>query len=663
MPDDLQTTIDDLFRVAYEEGDSDQEYQSTFVEEGTRKAQYIIDDLRYRELKGDLRTADMGYLCIGGADGSEVKQILAETEISRAVMIEISDSAVERARVVAEEFRSMDKSFVVLQGDANARLGTALESLEQWCAEGIISGLVCSAQAVLHELPARSPGYNLARFLGMIFRHPGWTTRAFYSREPCAPVGWPDEIRLRIRGVEASQLVRAAKYIRDRLTMTGQPEILASNWVQLPAVLAVETLHKLIRGNSIRRIGYELGEQLTSFDALAVQKHLESLIPGMHVTVDQITTSGFKKALEEYGVEFVGQNSECLPIPRTHSEIIGIFASDWRDDGPRSEAELSPEPPTATPARDEVPSTSHSETDLPSPESTTSEVAEGISESHRLASDAQDPHGAPHDVPNPFQGDVTDEQIAQWLAQFEPEEQPVIGKLLARFTYISLSQLRPLVQELHGKVIASLGASSANAWFVPLGGASKSGGFVSYFYRVSNGLSAERFLDYAGLARSRRLENQAIVLLDDLLGTGHQAAQEYAQLRQMVDLPPTCRVILATLVDCAIGTRYITERTDVETCSVIHLARADDPLDPASDLFETAEERAYVRGILRKYGARLAPGHPFGYAGSAFLLAFAHSTPDNTLPIFWSNETGWLPLLHRGGSSRTSMAPMAQPEA
>jgi hypothetical protein len=606
---DLQTRIDELFPKAYQEGELDDEYQDTFAEEGYRKAQYIIDDLNYREAKGQLSTIDLGYLCIGGADGSEVKQILTGTDISLAVMIEMSDSAVRRAAVIANELAKQSKTLTILQGDATARLDDGLKTLEDWCAAGNISGLVCSAQGVLHELPWRSPRYDLVTFLGKLFRGKGWKTGLFYSREPCTPTGWSDEVRIRIPTLEAEQLARTAKYVRDRLRMSGKPEVLASNWVQLPAMLAVETLHKLLRGGSISRIEYELGEQLTGFDALAVKRHLQSYIENMRVSVEQITTLGFKEALQEYEVEYVGHDSECLPVPRTHSEIIGFFAVD------------RPIAPSAEPVPIYEPSAEHSTTNS-KPVFT-----------------------------NPFGNDVTDERIANWLRQFEPDEQPLIAELLKRFTYISLDQLRPLSTGLHSIVMASLQENVSDTWFVPVGGVAKSGGLISYFYRVANQIPEEQFIDYAGLAAQQNLKNKSVVLLDDLLGTGHQATYEYKRLRELIDIPASCKIILATLVGGETGIRYITERTDLTPCSALQVTRYDDPLDPAFDLFD-GENLSRLRAILRKYGERLAPGNPFGYAGSALLVAFAHSTPDNSLPIFWSNKDSWLPLLQRGGSSR-----------
>lgn len=38
---------------------------------------------------------------------------------------------------------------------------------------------------------------------------------------------------------------------------------------------------------------------------------------------------------------------------------------------------------------------------------------------------------------------------------------------------------------------------------------------------------------------------------------------------------------------------------------------------------------------------------PFGYNDDGLLIVWEHNTPNNTLPIFWSSENGWFPLLKR----------------
>ena len=97
MTHDLSDKIQELIRVAYLEETAGAEYQDSFADEGPRKAQYVIDDLRYRQATNQISLNRLGYLCIGGADGSEVEHVLMQTEISKAVMVEISADAVRRA--------------------------------------------------------------------------------------------------------------------------------------------------------------------------------------------------------------------------------------------------------------------------------------------------------------------------------------------------------------------------------------------------------------------------------------------------------------------------------------------------------------------------------------------------------------------------------------
>ena len=608
---DLNKVIDDLLASAYIGGDVEADYQANFADEGSRKAEYIVHDLLHREGKGQLITSELGYLCIGGADGSELEHVMADTEISKAVMLEISDIAVARAKQRSDQLAVHGKQLMVLPGDATANLGKGLAILEAWSREGVISGLVCSAQGVLHELPRRSPGFDLPTFLGMLFRDPSWQTRVFYSREPCRPAGWPSIVRIRIPEVEGTKLARAAAYFRDRLRMSGEPKVLTSGWVMLPAILAVETLHKLIRGNSLRRIEFEFGEQLTDFDPMAVQLHLESYITGMRVNIDQITTADFKKALEEYDVQYRGHDSSGLPVPHTHSEMVGFFS-----DRPKCHGPLS----TTTPPK-----------------------------AGRVISEIG---GIEIPLPNPFGEEVPVSEIISWLSQFEPEERPLIAKLLRRFVYISFRQEQILAKQLHAKVIALLGDRSSAAQFVPLGSTAGSGEFVAYLYREANRIPRERFLSYSELGDQGVLENKAIVLLDDLLASGHQAANEWKKLQDDLSYSSNdCRIVLATLVGCEAGMHYLSERTNLEICSSILLAQSDEPLDSSCDLFAKLE-RADVRRILKKYGEMLAPQSPFGYSGRGILLSFAHSTPDNALPIFWSTMNGWSPLLRSRRSSR-----------
>ena len=602
MKHDLLERINGLIANAYIEDGVDADYQDSFANEGARKTAYVVDDLKYRESQGQIETNRLAYLCIGGADGSEVEHVLNETAISKAVMIEISadgsDAASKRAATLAQH----NKDFVVLQGDATGLLDEAVSVAEGWCASGLVDGLVCSAQGVLHELPKRSDGFDLPIFLGKVFRNPNWRVCIFYSREPSLPVGWPEDVRIRIPELQAADLVRMARYVSDRLRMAGSPQALGSGWVDMPSMLAVETLHKLIRGGSIRRIGYELGEQLTSFDPMAVKNHLQSLVQGMHVSVEQVTTAGFKDALRDYKVDYVGHKSELLPVPRTHAEIIGYVCVD------------PPVPKLVEPLR-------HAK----NPETV-----------------------APTAFRNPFGANITDSEIEAWLGQFEPDERPLIARLLDGFIYLNFNRTRSLAIELCDQLRLKLGDAFAKAWYLSMGGPAKSGGLVAYFYRTLNQISSDRFLSYMAVGEQVRA-GDPVVMLDDLLASGHQALSEWKRDGNLFHGHPT---FLATLVSCETGRTFVEERSELESISALHLNRSDEPLASTSTLFPDMAERDRLRNILEKYGRALSPTNPLGYSGSGLLLAFEHSTPDNSLPIFWAATAEWKPLLAKGSPAR-----------
>lgn len=611
---DLQKIIEDLLGQPYSVVEGDEEYQQGFGEEGGRKAHYIIDDLRYRETEGDVRISELGYLSVGGADGSEIAWVLKETDISKGVIVELSDSGAQRARERAIELSKLGKELVVIQGDAMERLNDALESLEKWLARGEISGLVCSAQAVLHELPRRSPTFDLSVFLGKLFRDERWNARAFYSREPGRPEGWTENVRIAIPGVKGGILARFAMYTRDRLSMKGNPEAFVGDWVGLPSLLAVETLHKLIRGNSLKRIGYELGEQLTEFEPIDVKVQLESLIDGMRVSVDRITTRGFKRALEQYAVRYAGDKSEPLPVPRTHAEIIGFVRA---------------HPPIAR----------------MSPPATRLDLPTSITEA---------------EVEQLFGDDLKTADVDAWLGQFEPEERVYVAALLRGFKYYGKRRITDLCRELYLLVMKQLDDHDPNSVrFVPFGGAGKSGALVAYYFRIANNLNSASFVEMAALQQKTDMDATPLVFLDDILASGRQAATIWHSLVSEGKLKTTTRALLATLVGTSAGARYLEERTTLTTCAA---DLAHNPFDSHSRLFASVRDMEIARAIAESYGRKLVSHAPLGFLGGGMLVGFSHGTPDNTLPIFWSKQNGWRPLLDAGGSDRLKLGSYRKPE-
>lgn len=70
-----------------------------------------------------------------------------------------------------------------------------------------------------------------------------------------------------------------------------------------------------------------------------------------------------------------------------------------------------------------------------------------------------------------------------------------------------------------------------------------------------------------------------------------------------------------------------------------------------SGIFDTAEERSFAQEVLQQIGRELQPSHPLGHGDMGALVVFYNTTPNNTLPIFWSGgtvqEKAWKPLFPR----------------
>ena len=203
---------------------------------------------------------------------------------------------------------------------------------------------------------------------------------------------------------------------------------------------------------------------------------------------------------------------------------------------------------------------------------------------------------------------------------------------------------------------AARSASAQRARSDAVGGAAKSGGLVAYMYRVQNQLPSDRFLHLETIDDLMD-PTSPVILLDDILATGHQAVAESVNL--CLASQPRRRIVLATLLARSAGARFVTEHSSLETCAAVDLTSADELFSPSSTLFPTDTERTEIHRILLKYGTRIAPNAPLGYAASGLLVAFEHSTPDNTFPIFWAETASWHPLLRRGGSSR--LGPLTGP--
>lgn len=252
-------------------------------------------------------------------------------------------------------------------------------------------------------------------------------------------------------------------------------------------------------------------------------------------------------------------------------------------------------------------------------------------------------------VSNPFDGDISDEAILNWLNQFSLEERPFIEKLLSNFQYYSSKKVNSVIKVLHAKIQEILKIPAENIWYVPVGYVAKSGSAVAYFYKIQNNLPQNRFVSPNELPSLKLTNESAVVFLDDFIGSGHQATMVWQRILEPilpVDLP--CPILFGTLVGFEKGIKYLESSTKFKVIVADIISDSDLPFSSQSIIFDKEEEKLRTKAIVEKYGKKLYPQHPLGYSASQGILGFFYSTPNNTFPIFWSTEKKWHPLLPHG---------------
>jgi hypothetical protein len=260
---------------------------------------------------------------------------------------------------------------------------------------------------------------------------------------------------------------------------------------------------------------------------------------------------------------------------------------------------------------------------------------------------------------------IGEDRVRAWLDQFaQARERRLMFEILKSLKFYGPDLVREKLGEAHGIVRRGLrrdleGKQRRVREVIVsyLDGAGKSGHTYARLYADENGLLAERVLE-----RDRVLafvleheEVQAVVFVDDFVGTGDSAIE---QLRRLADRDggawPDHRI--RTFLVAVAGLSGA--RTRLEEAAVAFgkdvIVRLCDTFGPEDSLFgdtsrafETERDRIEAADIARRYGARLVPDAPLGYGGLGIAVVFDQSIPNNSLPILWQASSTWRPLFPR----------------
>lgn len=310
--------------------DFDKLYHEKFRESGARKAVEILHDLLGRP---DVDLGRCAYFSVGGSTGVELAHVLINSPISYGILLEYNPNATDIAEERKQELQNLGKTLIIVTGDAFQQLERCKDQLLQWRKADVIDGTIVSMQAVLHELPTRSPGFDLNHFIGEITWD--WDPFILYAREPCEPSEWPQDVEIQVPNVTSTTLEALANEIRVRVQPEGHVLRAGPDFVSMPRALAVETLTKIFY---LEDYHHEIQEQVTSFNPSDFIAILEKYLGQNSTTLTRLTSESFTQRWRELGVSARKPPlGSMLSIPPTFARIIaervtgtrGRFAADF----------------------------------------------------------------------------------------------------------------------------------------------------------------------------------------------------------------------------------------------------------------------------------------------------------------------------------------------
>jgi hypothetical protein len=257
---------------------------------------------------------------------------------------------------------------------------------------------------------------------------------------------------------------------------------------------------------------------------------------------------------------------------------------------------------------------------------------------------------------------LTEKEINKWLNNFqgerflEEEERILALWLLNHFVFYNEQEMRHLCRLMykdfmHNKLLAStnkndliiaINSISSSYKFHYLGKPSESGSYILYYFRQENFLPMKYFFKHLDIEKD--VDNN-IIFIDDVTLTEDEDSQAFRFFSTLK--PHNEKRILLTFVANK-NTIAKLNTINVEVISPIILEDRDKCFDANSEIF--AHHKYHMnscKNMVLHYGKKLEPKHPLGFKDAQLMFGFFYNTPDNTMPIFWSEINNWYPIVKR----------------
>ena len=258
--------------------------------------------------------------------------------------------------------------------------------------------------------------------------------------------------------------------------------------------------------------------------------------------------------------------------------------------------------------------------------------------------------------------ELTGKEIDKWLNNFKgeiskAEEERILALwLLYHFVFYNEHEIRHLCKLvykdfIHKKLLAlangdtleeAINNISTTHKFHYLGDPSESGSYILYYFRQENCLPMKYFLK--NLDVEVNVDND-IIFIDDVTLTGDENSQAFIFFNKLK--PENEKRVLLTFVANKNAIEKLST-INVEVISPIVLEERNKCFDSNSEIFLQHKDHLMTcKNMVLHYGQKIKPLYPLGFKNAQLMFGFFYNTPDNTLPIFWSEENNWYPIIKR----------------
>lgn len=259
--------------------------------------------------------------------------------------------------------------------------------------------------------------------------------------------------------------------------------------------------------------------------------------------------------------------------------------------------------------------------------------------------------------------ELTGSDIDNWLSNFTgkvfsvQEEKIIALWLLTHFVYYNQDEVRHLCKVVYKDFIhyqleqnaipvadvkAYISSIIKDYKFHYLGKGSESGSFVLYYFRQENDLA---LLNFPKFVNTEEELQSNIVFIDDVTLTGDETSQAYIFFNKLKIQGN--KKILLTFIASDKAIEYLS-KIGVTVISAIVLESRNKCFDASSEIFQHHSALLEsCKKMVTHYGQILKPTWPLGYKDGQYTFGFFYNTPDNTLPIFWSEHNNWVSIVKR----------------